>query len=424
MPEIPDFTDLANYRYNSFTNAVTPKLIGYGAIAPEIRTIPNTAPYTILLHESPQLNTPSTTVITDTTTATILEEVSKTTVPGNNQFRVNYDERGNGQAEFNANQKGHGLSIKYYGEGSIQKKENYQATLDEIQAQNIINVSSDLVLTVSAATSDVLLLVNPSASRVTITLYGLAGNTGNVVRVVNLNDGITRILRAGTDTIDDGVNNATEVSIHGKGDNIKLYASSAEWVVNKLKDTISTGWVNCSDWTNVHLGTVDINVNAGSTPLGYEMGELVSDTTSGGRIIKIVDNLDGTGTITVYQCTTGGTFINGNTLTGANSLATSTVNGNTKNVDSNFYHGLGISLLKLIKNIHFSTGATEATIFTLEAKDFAGAGYNSNFLGIDTDNIKFQTHANGAGAYVDDAGNNNALDTDDYYYDMIIERVV
>jgi hypothetical protein len=140
MSDTPNFTDLENYRYNSFTNTITPKQIGYGANPAESRTIPSTTPYRILLHEAPQQNTPSTTEITDTTTSTILEEVSKTTTPGNNQYRINYDERGLGQVEFNENQKGHSISIKYFGEGSINKVENLQATLETITlSDDIIN---------------------------------------------------------------------------------------------------------------------------------------------------------------------------------------------------------------------------------------------------------------------------------------------
>lgn len=131
MSDIPTYEDLTNYRYDSFDNKVTPKKIGYGSNPPESRIIPATAPYSLLLHEAPQQNTPSTTQITDTTTSNILEEVSKTTVPGNNQYRVNYDERGLGQVQFNSSQAGHNIEIKYYGEGSIEKVENYQSILDK-----------------------------------------------------------------------------------------------------------------------------------------------------------------------------------------------------------------------------------------------------------------------------------------------------
>jgi hypothetical protein len=425
MANIPDFTDLANYRYNAFTNTVTPKLIGYKGNPTEDRTIPTSAPYTIILHESPQLNVPSTTSITDTTTATVLEEVSKTTTPGNNQYRVNYDERGNGQIEFNANQKTHSISIKYYGEGSIEKKENYQSTINEITQLNIINIDTDTTLDVNTVGPDVLLLVNPSASRINITLYGLATNSGNKIRIVNINNGIVRILRGGSDTIDDGISNVTEISTYKKGDFLYLFATASEWIINRMLSRIDTGYINWSDWTNVHLGTVDINVNAGSNPLGYEVGELVSGAGgAGGRILRIQDNLDGTGIITVYQCTAGGNFINGNVLTGANSLATANINGNTKNVDVDFYHGNGIDIEYFDVDIVWSTDATGNNSFRPKYADSANNLVGTTILQVDTNSIRYQTGGIAPVVYIDDTSNGVGITIQDWYSKQTWKRTI
>jgi hypothetical protein len=117
-----NYDDIEDYRFDPFTGVISPKLIGYGANAPETRTVPGASPYQIKLFESPQENAPSTTRITKVVGGAELTEVSKTTVPANNQYRVNYDEEGNGIIEFNSAQAGVQLNIQYYGLGSLFQK--------------------------------------------------------------------------------------------------------------------------------------------------------------------------------------------------------------------------------------------------------------------------------------------------------------
>ena len=117
-----NYDDIADLRYNPFTNTYTPKKIGYGIIPPEVRTVPTTAPYQIKLFESPQENVPSTTAIETTVGGTPLREMSFNQTPASGEFRVCYDELGNGIVEFNAAQKGVQMNISYYGLGSLIQK--------------------------------------------------------------------------------------------------------------------------------------------------------------------------------------------------------------------------------------------------------------------------------------------------------------
>ncbi len=117
-----DYDDIVDIRYNPFTEVYTPLQIGYGVNPVEVRTVPTAAPYHIKLFECPQENVPSTTDISDTATSTALEEVSITTTPAANQYRVKYDGIGGGIVEFNSAQAGVQMDIKYYGLGHILQK--------------------------------------------------------------------------------------------------------------------------------------------------------------------------------------------------------------------------------------------------------------------------------------------------------------
>lgn len=120
--DIFDYDNLADLRYNSFTNEYSPKIIGYGSSSPEERTIPSTSPFIIKLFESPLQTVPLKTKITLKATSEILKEVAKGTTPANKQYAINYDELGNGQVLFNSGQAGQVVYINYYGLGTIHQR--------------------------------------------------------------------------------------------------------------------------------------------------------------------------------------------------------------------------------------------------------------------------------------------------------------
>jgi Holliday junction resolvase len=114
------YDDIEDVRYNPFTGLWTPKLIGYGANPTEDRVIPVAAPYLVKLYESPQENAPSTTRAVIGVTE--LQEVPITQTPASMQYRVCYDELGNGIVEFNSAQAGLTVKLSYYGLGHILQK--------------------------------------------------------------------------------------------------------------------------------------------------------------------------------------------------------------------------------------------------------------------------------------------------------------
>lgn len=166
MATIMNFTDFENFRYNAFTGEYNPKLIGYAGNPAEVRVIPNTAPYILTLYEKPQENIPSTTSISG------FVEVPKTQAPASGQYRVNYDDRGIGQIQFNKAQAGQTVNIKYYGLGVIAQKQVLEDLMGGLSVKVVEIGSWDM----------------DSVSQITVA-HGLSDNTKiRAVQVVIQND--------------------------------------------------------------------------------------------------------------------------------------------------------------------------------------------------------------------------------------------
>ena len=114
-----DFSDL---RFNPFDEEYSPKYFGQGSIPAERRTIPETSPYFIKLFEMPVSDDPSTVEITIVSTSSLMTEVEKTVTPASGQYRVNYDQPCPGIIEFNSDQAGLEVDIKYKGLGTLVQK--------------------------------------------------------------------------------------------------------------------------------------------------------------------------------------------------------------------------------------------------------------------------------------------------------------
>ncbi len=175
--------------------------------------------------------------------------------------------------------------------------------------------------------------------------------------------------------------------------------------------SIDGGYINTNDWTNRHLGSANITYDnlAGS----FIVGEIVTEAISGNTGVVMSDS----GTILVLRAVTGtGVFTNDREITGTDSGATADVDGNTKNVDTNFYHGFGMPLSKLLVEALVSTDGTDANSFELlDSAWGAGASYGIILYAIDNNNIKIQTGAAGI-TRLNDAGSANVIDTEDWYY--------
>jgi len=174
--------------------------------------------------------------------------------------------------------------------------------------------------------------------------------------------------------------------------------------------TIDTGWINTNDWTNRHLGSIYLNYdNLVGT---FTVGETITEAISGYTGAVMTDS----GAILVLKDVVGGFFTNNRQITGGTSGATADVNGATKNIDTDFYHGLTINMSQLISEFLISTDGTDNNSFFICGMELPAAGHSGfTRYQIDTDSYKWQTGGRGL-VYLNDAGVAQLLDTEDWYY--------
>lgn len=335
MGNIPDFINLSNYRYNPFNNSYTPKKIGYGANAPEERIISSTAPYMLILHEAPQYQNPSVTRIIDTTLGITLTEVPKTQTPANNQYRVNYDEKGLGWVEFNSSQAGHTIEISYYGLGSINKLALLYSAQSAITNVQIQTITEDTTLSDTQTAGTLQLEFDTRDENVTVILPDASQNEGFQIGGKMLYWGGRAIIQGkGGDTID----GYSEIYLDDKNNKFKLYSNGSEWKIQFINHTIDyfNEFRLTSDWTNYRFGGYVVKYDNKSG--NFILGETIEEATSGYQGILMYD--DGT---YLYLKYSEGNWTNNRQLTGLTSGSTCDVDevtGSTQNVNSEIYDGI------------------------------------------------------------------------------------
>jgi len=196
------------------------------------------------------------------------------------------------------------------------------------------------------------LFVDPSTRAITITLPEAANNIDRVIRVkVITKGGNVTIARTGANTID----GATALYLNHQYDFIDVISNGSNWVVQHCLFSYSTGWINTADWTNRHLGSMIITY---SSPSGaFIVGETLTESTSSNTWVITADS----GTIfTCKEATGTGFATTARTLTGTTSGKTATVNGTTKDNNSDVIHGFNIPYQKLLITFRVSTDGTEA----------------------------------------------------------------
>lgn len=236
-----NYDDLADLRYNSFTNEYSPKIIGYGSSSPEERTIPSTSPFIIKLFESPLQTVPLKTKITLKATGEILKEVAKGTTPANKQYAVNYDELGNGQVLFSSGQAGQVVYINYYGLGTIHQRSTLKLQIFGSASTKVV-ASSDSATGSQEIADEIILTTENAGSKINSIITELNAIGGGEIKIL------------------EGTYNCTTKIL--EKDNVSITGSGYSTII-KRNAAIST-LIDCTSAINISINNLQIDGNKSS----------------------------------------------------------------------------------------------------------------------------------------------------------------
>jgi hypothetical protein len=201
---------------------------------------------------------------------------------------------------------------------------------------------------------------------------------------------------------------------------VTIICNGTDWTIISGTRIADSGWINQSDWTNVHLGTTDITFD-GKSAGSFQLGELVKEATSNntGIIVGISATV-----LNIWRATGTGIWTNDRVITGQISGTTANVNNasTTKNLDRNFFHGFAKGFYNLNIQLWYSSDKSEANSVKLIEHIYAGP-YGITFLGVDTNNFTLNTGSSGI-AYLDTAGALQSLAANDVYYRIVTKLVI
>ncbi len=291
-----------------------------------------------------------------------------------------------------------------------------KVTANNLHKLSTASKTSDYTITDSDGFS--IIFADPSLRAFTITLPTVADNTGRSIRIeVTTKGGNVIVDGEGLETI----NGLTSISLNRQYDYLEIVSNGSAWFIISGTASFSTGWINRNDWTIVHLGSMSIPYdNLSGT---FIVGELITESTSSNTWVITAD----TGSILTCKEATGTGFATDNrTLTGSTSGTTALVNkagSTTKNVDSTVVHSLGYQVDEL--DIQVWVGATSGTRTYGIDKAIQGGGIyadaGAGILGSSTTSFYVQS-ANGGLRTCNDAGDDVDIDTEDWYYNILVTK--
>lgn len=220
-----------------------------------------------------------------------------------------------------------------------------------------------------------------------------------------------------------------EIYLSGQYSFLKIACDGSNWFVKSYQDYIDSGWISCSDWTNRHLGTVEVDYdNLSGTPILGETVVCSGGIAPTGIIYDIIDGGGGTGTLKLLFVTNQGLFGNNLTLTFSVSGATALVNeptGSNQNIDTNILHQWNKNLNNIVLEFFISTDGTISNSFRVSEISWTSGsaeyGYQLNY--IDLNNIKNQSAVNGI-KEINNSGVTNVVDTETYFYKFILRNSI
>jgi hypothetical protein len=292
-----------------------------------------------------------------------------------------------------------------------------------IQAQlgNVKTLTaSDSPYTIGDTDGDSRYLIDPSGGDVSITMPTLAANLSKTYFFTQISEG-------GRVTIDgegaETIGGSASIYFQGKNDRLRVTGHDSEWSIDYYYAHYDTGWQNRSDWTAVQIGTSTFDYD-GATGTATIGGVVTDGTVSG--IIQSDSNPGGAAGTFVVKNISGGTGLWTNdaaiTATGGWSGLVNEPAGNNKNQDTDIFHEYGKNDLALLSvKMIISTDKTSANAFRHSSGGEDGSSdYGFNFRGVDANNL-YTEWAKGGIKYIDTAGDIQTLDTEDWYYRIIVE---
>lgn len=233
-----NYNDFSDYRYNSFTDEYSPKVIGFEESDAEEHVIPSTPPYIIQTYEGIQETTPWTTKVVIKETGETLTEVEKTVKPGKNKYRVNYDQLMNGQIEFNSFYKGKTAQLHYYGLGTKWQKSTLMIKLFGNGVTKVI-ASSDSSTGSQEMADQIILTTEDAGANINAVIDELDAIGGGEIKILE-----------GTYNI--------QTTLVGK-ENIILNGSGFNTILNNYASYM----INVTGLTNIMIKNMKFKFNAG-----------------------------------------------------------------------------------------------------------------------------------------------------------------
>lgn len=198
-----------------------------------------------------------------------------------------------------------------------------------------------------------------------------------------------------------------------KGDLVEIMSNGTDWfIINSFKPYFISGWQNRSDESNVHLGFAQVAYTGASGT--FTIGEILTESVSGTTGILIHDS----GTVfTLVSVISPGIFVNARTLTGNTSTETATVNGNTKNLDTNILHNWSAAEKFITTKVSVSSDGTDNNSFSVY--DWMSESRGTTKFQVSSNEYKIQTGSIGMVYFSDTGGIPTAIDSSDIYINII-----
>lgn len=212
--------------------------------------------------------------------------------------------------------------------------------------------------------------------------------------------------------------------IYEKGGHWELIWDGTNWSCHGSTNMI-IGFKNRADWTNVQIGNgVGYDNKSASVDL---TGMVITEATSGFTAIVVYDSAGtgASGDLYYYNVSSGFTFwTNDRQLTASDGTTCDVdeISGSSKDQNSNFYHGFGVSINNYIVRSFYNTSAsfTGAIDITYEnGGDDVDTGSIGNMIALlqnDVNSAIIQTDVDGIGIINTSGSQSTVSVTDAYIY--------